>query len=394
MSEYKKFPRLYGETSTGKKKYWEICVKKDIEEEWYNIITEYGMLGTNKPAIAIKTITDGKNIGKINETSSYEQAVFEAESKWKKKKSEGMDEMDNIDISKLNINSESNNKVKVCGNNKVETRKIFPMLALNFTQRNHDIIFPCYVQAKLDGVRCVVQKGKMTSRQAKEFIHMEHIKEELKDCPYILDGELYSDTLTFQEATGLIRKTKMTETDKEKSKEINFVVYDVIINKDYSERLKILTNYFENNNFKYVKLLNTENCENKEEVKQFHKKYIEQGYEGVIIRNKKGEYQESYRSKNLQKYKEFTDDEYKIIGFTDGTGIEKGLIIWTCETKSGSQFQVRPKGTHNERRELYNKGNIFIGKYLTVVYQELTDDGIPRFPTTKSGGIGDIRDYE
>ena len=388
----KQFPRLYGDTSTGKKKYWEISVKQD-QSGYYNIITEYGMIGTNKPVTAIKTITEGKNIGKTNETTPYNQAVLEAESKWKKKKSEGMDEMDNIDISKLNI-SKLNLNEKSKDQEENENKKIFPMLALNFNQRSHDINFPCFVQAKLDGVRCVVKKGVMTSRQAKEFKHLDHIKEELKDCPYTLDGELYSDTLTFQEATGLVRKTKISDSDKEKSKQINFVVYDVLLNEDYTERLFILKEYFADKNFKYIKLLETEECDCRDKVKQFHKKYVTKGYEGVIIRNKKGYYQESYRSKNLQKYKEFVDDEYKITSFTDGTGIEKGLIIWTCETKSGSQFQVRPKGTHKERRELYEKGESFIGKYLTVVYQELTDDGIPRFPTTKSGGLGDIRDYE
>jgi ATP-dependent DNA ligase len=394
MINIKKFPRLYGDTSTGKKKYWDIYVKRDTLSEGYNVVIEYGMIGTNKPVVAIKTITEGKNIGKINETSCYEQAVFEAESKWKKKKSEGMDEMDNIDISKLSIKENDESSKTDTNTNTTESKKIFPMLALNFTQRSHDINFPCYVQAKLDGVRCIITNGKMTSRQAKEFKHLEHIKSELKDCPYILDGELYSDTLTFQEATGLIRKTKVTESDIEKSKQIKFVVYDIIKPEDYTERLEILKKYFEGKDFKYTELLKTENCESKEQVKLFHKKYISQGYEGVIIRNKTGHYQESYRSKNLQKYKEFIDDEYKIVGFTDGTGIEKGLIIWTCETKSGSQFQVRPKGTHDERRELYKKGNLFKGKYLTVVYQELTDDGIPRFPTTRNGGIGDIRDYE
>ena len=86
--ESKQFSRLYSETSNGKKKYWEICVKKD-EIEGYNIIIEYGIIGTGKPVTAVKTITKGKNIGKLNETTPFEQAMCEAESKWKKKKSEG-----------------------------------------------------------------------------------------------------------------------------------------------------------------------------------------------------------------------------------------------------------------------------------------------------------------
>ena len=38
---------------------------------------------------------------------------------------------------------------------------------------------------------------------------------------------------------------------------------------------------------------------------------------------------------------------------------------------------------------MFEKGKSYIGKMLTVKYQELTDDGKPRFPV----GIN-IRDYE
>ena len=60
------------------------------------------------------------------------------------------------------------------------------------------------------------------------------------------------------------------------------------------------------------------------------------------------------------------------------------------ETENGSQrFWARPKGTRDERQQLFNTGDKYLGKLLTVRYQELTDDGIPRFPVGVS-----IRDYE
>jgi DNA ligase-1 len=176
-------------------------------------------------------------------------------------------------------------------------------------------------------------------------------------------------------------------------KKIKLIVYDKVSEKDYTERFTELKSKLDNK-FVYTNLLLTENCESENEIKSFHDKYTKKGYEGLIIRNKKGGYQESYRSKNLQKYKEFVDDEFEIVGYTDGTGIEKDLVIWTCKTKTGNTFQVRPKGTHDERRDLFINGQRYVGKYLTVVYQELTNDGIPRFPTTLHGGKADIRDYE
>lgn len=117
----------------------------------------------------------------------------------------------------------------------------------------------------------------------------------------------------------------------------------------------------------------------------------------MIIRNFEGKYDLKNRSKNLQKYKKFDDDEFKIIGFTEGTGIEDGLVIWICETKEGKTFQVRPKGTHEERRKLFKDAKKYTGKPLTVRFFGYTDDGIPRFPIGYEanifGGVA-VRDYE
>ena len=72
------------------------------------------------------------------------------------------------------------------------------------------------------------------------------------------------------------------------------------------------------------------------------------------------------------------DGEYKIVGFTEATGNDAGTVIWECETPNGQTFRVRPRGTHEYRTELFQNGNDYIGKQLTVRYQELTDDGVPK----------------
>jgi DNA ligase-1 len=123
-------------------------------------------------------------------------------------------------------------------------------------------------------------------------------------------------------------------------------------------------------------------------VKRLHAEYVAEGYEGLILRNAKGVYKVKHRSNDLQKYKEFFDAEYPIVGFREGDGVEKGCVIWLCSAPAG-QFAVRPRGTHQERQAAFAAGAAAIGKKLTVRYQELTNDGIPRFPV----GIA-IRDYE
>jgi len=64
-------------------------------------------------------------------------------------------------------------------------------------------------------------------------------------------------------------------------------------------------------------------------------------------------------------------------------------VVWICETAKGQRFKCRPKGTQADRRDKYRNRQKYFGKMLTVKYQELTNDGIPRFPV----GIA-IRDYE
>ena len=108
-----------------------------------------------------------------------------------------------------------------------------------------------------------------------------------------------------------------------------------------------------------------------------------------MVRNLKGAYRIGKRSADLQKVKTFLDGEYRIVDYLEGTGNEAGCVIWVCETLEGRQFRVRPRGTQEERKLLFQNGDEYIGKMLTVRYQELTDDGVPRFPV----GIA-IRDYE
>lgn len=395
-----KFPRLYSITKSEKIKEWMITVSGNNK---LGIITiETGFPGS-KPTVFETKIDKGKNIGKKNETTPLDQAISEAKSKWNKKKDSGYTE-NKSGVSESNI--------------------ILPMLAVKYTERFKDITFPCYVQKKLDGLRAIICKtdGKIAlySRKQNEFTHLDHIVEELnvamKSGVLNLDGELYSEndstnkskkvtartkveehsTLTFQELSGLIRKKTVTEDDIKKLKNVIYIVYDIAIeNTNYEDRLKLLKEFFKNNKFKYIKLLETEVCKSADDVQSFHDGYVKEGYEGLIIRNKLGYYEPKNRSKNLQKLKSFQDEEFKIVGFTsEDSATEKGAIIWKCETSNSKIFSIRPKGTMEQRRKLFKNGNKYLGHYLTVVYFDLTDDGIPFHPTTRYGGESDIRSLE
>ena len=81
---------------------------------------------------------------------------------------------------------------------------------------------------------------------------------------------------------------------------------------------------------------------------------------------------------------EFKEGEYLIVGFKEGDGRDKGTVIWICKTEDNREFSVRPKGSMESRREYYDKGATYVGKKLTVIYQELSEMGVPRFPVGKA----------
>ena len=380
-AEEAKFPILYTKSKTGKVQQWFVEVLKE-EDETAKIVTRWGYKD-GKQALSEKEIKEGKNKGKANETTAFQQAVSEAKSAWEKKKTrEGYAET----VGEAAVPG-------VAAANKVSTEEtLLPMLAQNYRKQSRKIVFPSYVQAKLDGVRSLFRNGVFTSRTGKPFGFLDHISKELKpaiDEGLILDGEIYSTTIPFQQLTGLVQKKHLTAKDIENLKQVSLWVYDVVTPHPFENRLATLTEFFTKHTFTYVHLLPTEEAKTKEEIKTFHDKYVGAGYEGVIIRNKKGLYRLATRSENLQKYKEFEDAEFPIVDFMEGEGNEKGAVIWICETEGGKRFKVRPTGTIEDRRAIFKEGKKYIGKKLTVKYQEMTADGIPRF------GVGlAIRDYE
>ena len=134
---------------------------------------------------------------------------------------------------------------------KISIRKYYPMLAHQYNNKKSEIKFPCYVQPKLDGVRCVVVGNKLYSRNGIIFPKLPHIEDELKSNNFdnlILDGELYTDDINFEKIVGLVKKGKKTKDDEKSSLKIYLNVFDYIDkNLPFNQRLKNLNEFFEKN---------------------------------------------------------------------------------------------------------------------------------------------------
>jgi len=246
--------------------------------------------------------------------------------------------------------------------------------------------------------RMVDGKIEMFTRKGKPFTIMTHIEKDLLNLfnhvdegeNFYLDGELYSDTLTFQELAGVVRRSS---NDEETLKQIHFIVFDCFRtdkpNWKFEDRFRILCHLTDGYWTDSVRDISTIPILTEEQIFEIHTYFTTDGHEGTMVRNKQGLYKLNSRSSDLQKLKTFLDDEYEIVGFKEGTGTDDGCVIWECKTQDEQTFSVRPKGSKAERQGYFQNGNKWIGSKLTVRYQELTDDGIPRFPV----GIT-IRNYE
>ena len=227
---------LYGVEKNGKIKTWgaNIYLKgTDVQTCDAFATIEHGQQD-GKKQLTLRDYTEGKNIGKKNETTPLQQCIAETRKKWlDKKEKESYQETvpahtDTQDEESQNPNSNPHpnphQQTAPSG-----AKKYFPMLAQKFepessVAKKHTITFPCFVQPKLDGLRCVIYRDPTTgeirrqSRAGTYFDTMSHIANSLaplfaKFPNVVLDGELYTTEIPFEELAGLIKKKKLTEND-------------------------------------------------------------------------------------------------------------------------------------------------------------------------------------
>ena len=403
MEHVEELPTIYGVEKNGKTKSWTARIYRDMLNGNATAEIVYGQLDGKKQTTT-REYTEGKNLGKKNETTPLQQCMSETRRKWQDKmEKEGYSLVQPVSESESNSQSEMNLTL----NPSPSGGKVFPMLAhayepLSSKNKKNDIVFPCYVQPKLDGLRCIcylVPNGSSgepkvvaQSRTGAYFETVEHICAELRPIllqnpGLILDGELYTTELPFEELAGLIKRKKGSDANVNANAQcIKCHIYDVVVDGvPYSERhARIVGAISKVDKCQHLEVVHTQLIHNANEFKQAFGDYVAAGYEGIMLRNVNGLYRQNYRSHDLQKYKEFVEAEYPIVGFKEAAGRDAGTVVWVCATDECRQFSVRPRGTQEQRRQWFQDAPQYVGKLLTVIYQELSELNVPRFPVGKA----------
>lgn len=301
------------------------------------------------------------------------------------------------------------------------------------TKKYFDFQKGVYIQPKLDGIRCLViydpdtDKIILLSREAKQFTWLNH----LRDGAYkvlkpiwstgkriILDCEIYAFQIQGEMIIKGTTKNKKVEYFKsneflDKDAKFQYIssasrtnrtvpqtleeqlqlhVFDIIdldnLNMNQDERFEkrdyIFTCIDKIKHLIDLPLVKVETVtiHFEKDIELIHNMYLDQGYEGVVLRAKDLKYQFGVRSKKLRKHKNFIDTEFVVTGIDFDPGVPKEQFTWVCIVKVNDvilNFKAKPIGNKALKEYWFDNYELFKGKKLTVRYQDLTADGKPRF---------------
>ena len=275
---------------------------------------------------------------------------------------------------------------------------IKPMLAHKYDEARINWSLPVYIQPKLDGVRCLFTKDGAFSRTGKQFKNLAHIELALisffKQHPnVVLDGELYNHKLKndFEKIISLVRKQKPTADDRLDAQHlVQFHVYDYIDDKYDNYQIRMAQLACSDIYDAQIKHVPTLLADSYSYARTLHEEFLEDGYEGSIIRLN-GKYKHG-RSYDLMKFKDFSDTEATIIGYELGKGKRTGTLgKFIMLDDEGVEFGCPPGKGYNYKdlAEMLNNITDYIGKRATFTYFQRTQAGSYRHPLFKC-----IRNYE
>lgn len=253
---------------------------------------------------------------------------------------------------------------------------------------------PYFVQPKYDGVRCravPMDNGEYILLSSEENIifSVPHINKALK---YLysyqgdlkgklpeLDGELYCHGLPFERIVSITSRTTNLHPDH---LQIQLHIFDIV--NGYNQIARILEIEELKNKINYVQVAPFWVCSSLDEVLSAYDKIINQGYEGIIVRNQFNHY-ERKRSNLVMKFKPKKEDTYEIISTVeemDSGGNPKGSLgSLVCLSGDGNTFNVGTGFTADERQIFWELRETLPGRMVTVKYQHITSGkGVPRFP--------------
>jgi DNA ligase-1 len=228
-----------------------------------------------------------------------------------------------------------------------------------------------WLSEKLDGVRAYWDGRHFLSRQGNLYHAPDWFVAGLPNVP--LDGELWLDRKMFQRAVSIVRRQDQSDLWKQ----ISYLVFDApAIEKGFEARLEFVRDCLREGQPKYARPHEHAVCTGVDHLRQELARLEALGAEGLMLRRAGSRY-EAGRSATLLKVKTFHDAEARVLKHDEGAGRHQGRLgALLVELLNGTTFSV---GTGFSDAERDNPPPV--GSLITFRYQELSDAGVPRFPT-------------
>ncbi|KAI5122801.1 hypothetical protein M0805_000144 [Coniferiporia weirii] len=233
-----------------------------------------------------------------------------------------------------------------------------------------------WMSEKLDGVRVLWDGKRMLSRLGNAFTPPKWFIENFPE-DVTLDGELFGGRGQFQSTVSIVKTPNTPRWE-----DITFQLFDVpsMGNEPFEDRYNWLKSTFMRlsgeRKERHVTVVEHLKAKSREHVLETLKEVEQLGGEGLMLRKPESQY-ERCRSSTLQKIKTFYDAEAKVTGHVPGKGKNKGILgALSCVMASGKTFNVGTGFSDKQRRNPPR-----VGMIITYRFQELTLDGVPRFPS-------------
>lgn len=263
------------------------------------------------------------------------------------------------------------------------------MLAYPFEQKRLSKWSPPWIiQPKLDGERCraiVDAAGSATliSSELNIISSVPHINQQIKEIglhDVELDGELYTHGLSFSEIHSRVSRKVNIHDDY---RDIEYHIFDIVNDTAQASRTAFLDYLPPKPN---IKVVESKIVERLDDIMATYEAFIEDGYEGFILRNPHAPYIRR-RSIYMMKFKPKKVDHYLIYGYKEERSIHnvpKGrlgaLALKSPDIYKPGTFDVGSGFTAQQREDLWKRKEELVGKICEVKYQHLTEKGVPRFP--------------
>jgi DNA ligase-1 len=260
-----------------------------------------------------------------------------------------------------------------------------PMLASVF--KPEKLKFPKLASRKLDGIRCVIRDGVALSRNGKPIrnVHIQSIigRKEFND----LDGELMVGKPNDKHAFRTASSGVMSEDGEP---DFTFFVFDIMADGvGFQERLAVAKSIVKKAALKQVKIVEHKMVRNMEQLDELEAAFLEDGFEGVMLRSLDGPYKlgrSSVTEGHLLKVKRFSDGEAVIVDYVEEVTSKdrtpkNSLGKFICRLENGVEFGVGGGYTKIEREEFWKKKDEMIGLMLKYKHFPIGQHERPRFPT-------------